>query len=248
MPGSQNSSFIPKHTPTKAERKKTPRQLFIGTLIVRILFFAVLIASVGAFAYERRLSNQLDIEIAAFKAAVGSYEADEVRLQEVLNTDKRLAQAADKLSTSISALALLRAFESATINTVQISSLNLIRTIDEGIKVEAEILTDSFDSVLFQRSILQENEVLKNVALSDVTVTTIQPDDIESGDVRSGITFTAEINVEPEVIPFVPSETQAILTRPSTSGVAPAVEVGISGGGEVVSPEPEVEPSNQSGI
>jgi len=214
MPGSSNTSFIPKHTPTKAERKSTPRQLFLGTLLVRILFFAVLIASVGTFAYDRRVTNQLATEVAAFKAATQFFEADEQRLQAVLNIDKRLMQANDRITKSASFLTILTNFEAATIQAAQINTLNITRESDSAIVADALIKTNTFDSVLFQRIQLQDNDVLKVVELKDVAIVN---EDLPGGAVSgrvSGIDFNAIFEISPSMVSVVPRQTQPQVVAP----------------------------------
>lgn len=216
MPGSQNTSFIPKQNAARVERKNTPRQLFIGTILVRVLFFAVLIASVGAFAYDRRVQGQLAAEVTAFKNATGSFEADEQRLQTVLSIDRRLVQANQRIRNSASVLTVLTALEAATVQSAQIESLTITREDETTILAEATVKTDSFDSVLFQRNILESNEVLKGVALQDVSI--INDAEAEEGasvGTVEAISFRAEFAINQSSIPVVPRQTVPQTTAPA---------------------------------
>jgi hypothetical protein len=206
------------------------------------LFFAVLIASVGAFAYDRRLSSQLAQQVEAFRAATLSFDADEERLQRVLSIDRRLVQVNDRLQNSASMSALLTALEATTLQSAQVESFNMTRENDDSIMLELSVLTDTFDSVLFQRSVLEDNDVLKTFELSDVTVVN---GDLESATVSnaalavSAITFRATFEIEPETISVVPTRQQLLLP------VAPSVpEVATP----VVTDETPVTPEVQLGI
>jgi hypothetical protein len=226
MPGSQNTSFIPKHTPSQTERKNSPRQLFIGTLIVRVGFFAVLIASIGVFAYERRLEKQLGQEVSNFNQAASSFEVDEAKLQAVVSMDKRLIQANNRLKSSVSIVALLRALEVSTIETVQIKSLELTRENDATILLAAEIDTDTFDSVIFQRAVLEGSEVLGAAEIQDVTIQNLGPiDDTRDISDSVGISFNAEIAIAPKTIAPQLTQDQVFTTpssAPAPAAVAPA--------------------------
>ena len=209
MPGSPNTSFIPKHTPNKIERKNTPRQLFIGIIIVRVLFFAVLIASIGVFAFERKLASDLDKEVIAFKAATASFESDEEKLQEVISLDNRLAQANDRFSKSISLEAIFKALEKATVAAAQIRSLDIKKESDTELTVNAEIITDTFDSVIFQRTMFESSEVLAVTEFEDVKIeregidAEVTPGNLSISTGNSSVVFNAKVKINPGTIPAV---------------------------------------------
>ncbi len=221
MPGSPNTSFIPKHTTNKIDRKNTPRQLFIGTIIVRVLFFAVLIASVGVFAYERKLSNELTKVIEVFTVTSNSFEADEEKLLQVISFDQRLAQVNDRFRKSFSLEALFKALEIATVSTVQIRELSINRESDSVLIIEADIETDSFDSVIFQRSVFENNQILAVTEFTDVKIdrndSDVEPTpgnlSINTG--NSFVVFNAKIKVDPSIIPAVVVSGQGQLSAPT---------------------------------
>ncbi len=207
-----STSFIPKHTPNKTERKSSPKQVYFGTLLVQILFFAVIIATIGVFIYERKLSADLAEEVDSFKSAATTYVADTERLEQVLSMDKRLLQASDLLKSSVSVASLLKAIEVATIETVQLVSFELSREAVEEITLTAGVKTNNFDSTMFQRSIFEDNDILSNTDLEDVTIqTTIEK---REGEQREGeqeevkledsyIEFNAIIKIDPTDVPAV---------------------------------------------
>ncbi|MEZ4195394.1 MAG: hypothetical protein R3B53_03330 [Candidatus Paceibacterota bacterium] len=206
MPGSRDTSFIPKHTTGKTEKSKIPRQLFLGTILVRVLFFSVMIATAGVFFYERKLSQELAVEIGSFRDATKSFEADEEKLQTVLAMDKKLAQASDRFYNGISVASILKAIEVSTIATTRIENLDISRESDLELALEAKILTDSFDSVLFQRSILEQSETLKSVELEDVSISIAsQPSGTPGAIVRSSgskeVSFSMLVDLDPTSVP-----------------------------------------------
>lgn len=207
MPGSKDTSFIPKHTTNNTERRKTPRQLFIGTIFVRVLFFSVLIATVGVFFYERKLGAELAVEVNSFREATKSFEADEERLQTVLAMDKKLIQTSDRLNNSISILTLLKAIESSTISTTKLNRLEIVRKSDSELILNTDITTDSFDSVMFQRTILKETEALSSLNIKDVSIVDLP--DLKEGESAKNqknsnskeLSFKLEIEIDPSLVP-----------------------------------------------
>ncbi len=238
MPGSSNTSFIPKHTPNKAERKGSPRQMFLGTLLVRVLFFAVLIAAVGTFFYERSLRSQLDSEMFKFTTAASSYDSDAEKLATVVSMDNRLKQAAEIFAYNVSTLAIFEALEGATIASAQFTSVDVTREKPEEIIVVANVRTNTFDSTLFQRSIFSDTDILAETELADVT---IEGTSSEGEENETNIVFKATMTINPEDIPalltrdatFVPVDTgesrEALNVPTSASATEPVeLEVGFS--------------------
>jgi hypothetical protein len=219
MPGSPNTSFIPKHTSNKAERKNTPRQLFIGTIIVRIFFFATLIASVGVFAFERKLSSDLAKEVDAFKAVTQAFTSEEEKVQTILSLDKRLIQANNRFNNSLSMVAILDTLDKTTLRTVELDGLEIEKKNDTEISMVAEVVTDTFDSVIFQRSVYEADETFLVTEFEDVTVnqegssdSPTTPGNLSINTGGTGdptITFKATISINHELIPVV-------MDRPAT--------------------------------
>lgn len=234
MPGSSNTSFIPKHAPSKAERKSSPRQLFLGTLLVRILFFAVLFAAAGTFFYERRLNNQLTVEVVNFNTAAGVYDADADKLKTVLTMANRLRQAREVFTYNVPTSAIFEALEKATVANAQLTAVSIGREKPQEILLEANIKADTFDSTLFQRSIFTDNELLTSAFLEDVTLEGVA----EEGEDMVGstdIVFKATVTIDPEDIPalltkdavFIPVETEVVEQSVTTSGDASTTEAAV---------------------
>jgi hypothetical protein len=200
MPGSSSTSFIPKHTPNKPERRSSPRQVFFGTLLVRILFISVLIAALGVFLYLRKLDNELRVEIDNFTNVASSYEADKEKLNAILLMDERLVLANKLLKQSVSLNALLSALERSVIGTVQLSSFAFVQLDPDTLNLSVSVQTDSFDSTIFQRSIFEENEVLGMAEIEDVAV--FIPTESDLGR-EEGVTFNTFIEIDPALIPAV---------------------------------------------
>lgn len=207
MPDLSNNSFIPKRGPSKLKQKEVSRQVYIFTYISYILMFATLLATGGVFLYGQYVERQLDDEIAALNAEISGFsEADMAR---VTDFDERLKQASGRLDTSVSLVALMEAIELATIDTVQVISLNMDREFDEKYILNGVVQTDSFDSTIFQREIYERDEVISSVIISGVQTATLPATGGSDTQIqaRPVVSFNAELEVPISAIPFEPNRT-----------------------------------------
>lgn len=206
MPGpSNNSSFIPKRNPVKQKRGQPSRRIYIFTIISYVALFATLLAAGGTFFYEQYIENQLNREIEALNTEISSFS--EANMQKVLEFDRRVSQATDRLDNSVSVASLLEALESATIDTVQLQSLTLSRVADESFDLSARVITDSFDSTIFQRGVFERNQVITAVEIGNVSTGDSLPSDA-GGESRSVLSFDASLTVPLSAVPYVVSRVQ----------------------------------------
>lgn len=167
--------------------------------------------------------NQLRTEIASFQDAAKGYETDAAKLELVTSTDKRLHQAKYILDNSFSVYSLLTAIENATINTAQLTALELNYTNEEEIEVSASVATESFDSALFQRSVFLSKSILESTDIEDVQ---IEPEEGGFIDINTPtITFVAAIKVDPQSIKTRVISDPAFIPTANTQPVEPEVGV-----------------------
>lgn len=241
MPGSLNTSFIPKHNPSnKPARNSSPKQVFIGTFLVRVLFFAVLIAAAAIFFYQRHLNGQLKEAVDRFKAATDTYQTDTEKLQTITSMDKRLSQANNLLQNSVAVSSLLKSLEQTTAEPIQFTALEYSHVEKGKLALEAEILTDGFNPIMFQRSLFTSGELFQDTTLEDVTIETNLNATNDQKGVRpeatlsksNQIKFKAIINIDPKSVktivntPFIPvgsatsESSSSIETASSTSDIS----------------------------
>ncbi len=207
MPESANTSFIPKRNPNKSVRRDAPRPIFIGTLIVRVFFFAVLIATLGVFAYEKKLNKDRDAEILALNNAIALFKEEDMRL--LLDEDNRLFQASNRLKHTASIAAIFDSLELATLGPVGIQSMDLKRVDDTKIAIKTEMEAKTFDAVLFQRGVFEKDERLMVDRVGDLKLN-YPNQQSQSGNLISrdiSIVFNTELSVPTNLIPH--------LTKPS---------------------------------
>jgi len=207
MPDSNNSSFIPKAGPVGHRRSSATKQVYIFTLISYILIFATLIASGGTFLLKKNKEKLLN------EAHVKLYQDisifDDAKFQEVINFDRHLKQAKNRIDNSVSVVAIFDALEASTIDTVKIESLSLERELDDKIILSATINTDSFDSTLFQRQVYGTNDVVEAPVITgfdtsgiDSLSTENSTDNDEKVDTGAKVTFETTLEVPLLSIPY----------------------------------------------
>ncbi len=210
MPGSSNNaSFIPKRGTATRRNKSRGSRVYLLTIVSYVLIIASLIASAAIFFYERHVTKQLQQEISGMNTEVNDFKQS--KLEQVQEFDQRLKRAKKRLDHSVSLTSIFDALEDATIRTVQLKSLNLLRDGDERIVLEAEVETDTFDSSLFQRGIFERNEIIKEVELQDVSIGTNEEGDSEDEEtfsVSKNVIFIAYLSVPIEEVPYTPSDGQ----------------------------------------
>lgn len=209
MPGSSNASFIPKRTSGQRERQTARRQVYVGTFIVRILFFAALIAVASVYAYESKLNSDLNKEIAALGSAINSF--NEAEMQRVTSADLRLAQIKYRLDHTVSMLSVLNAIEGSTVASAQVSQLSIKRTNDKTLELESLMKTPSFDTALFQKGILEGSETL---SVSNIEDLVLEQSESATGDlVDTKVIFNAILSIDTELVPHA-APTSTLMIAP----------------------------------
>lgn len=242
MPDSSSTSFIPKKSPAQNEKRIGKRKVYIGTLIVRILFFAALAGSAGVYLYGQKLQSNLEDKVSSLNTAIEKF--DEEKMDEVLSFNARLSLVNDRLRHTASIVKLLSALENSTVGSVKINQLSVVRNQDKDFTLEATILTDSFNAALFQREVFnKENELLVVSDIKELTLQTTPPaeeifldiDGAGTGDLT--VAFVATISIDREKIPHGNNFPEAgIFSQPQS---LPAAETSVNIIDEVLSSGPE---------
>lgn len=205
MPGSSDASFIPKRGGPRRSKKVRSNRVYILTIVSYVLLFATLLAAGGTFLYHRYLDTQLENAVAALSQEIRSFQ--QADMEQVQAFDLRLRQANQRLNNSVSVVSIFEAIEAATINTVRLANLSLSREVDEQFVVEAEVVTDNFDSSLFQRGVYERNdEVVQSIRFESLQLNSVNSDPNQVFQTNEEtVTFQATLEVPLGAIPFVPS-------------------------------------------
>ena len=212
-------SFIPKQNPVKIAQRGATRQVYIFTIISYVLLIAALLAAAGVYLYDRYSKRVLSNEVQNLSTAIASFNQDD--MDRVIELDERLRAAENQIKARVSLRAVLMVLENATIDTVQFSNLDLSRTTDNEIEVKANINTDSFDSVLFQRRIYEAASDIASVKVRDVKMNFAKDGDTNTtAEKSSTVNFSATFAVNDDAVRVDPV-TAGVPTSPAAA-VSPA--------------------------
>jgi hypothetical protein len=228
MPGSSNTSFIPKKTGVQHDRQTAVRQVYVGTLIVRILFVASLLAVAGVYGYQYKLKNDLDAQVVALNTAIASF--NDAEMQRVVSVDKRLSQVSRIMAHTLSVSALLKTIEDSTTASVRITQLSVTRDGNDTVEIESELDTASFDSALFQKNILEKSERLSVIEITDLLFKNPDSDTESTQSMvepakEKTVSFKAKLAIAIDKIPHTKSSQSIDISSPDPLLVAPATAV-----------------------
>ncbi len=199
MPEAPNTSFIPKQSPVRRQQQVGSRQVHLFSLFSYGAFFIALALTAGSFFFERHTEKQLGAKVEELNQAIGGF--NEADMNQVREFNARLVQTRDRLESGVSVAAIFEALEDATVQSVSFDSLTLTRPDDAGVVVEAQMMTNSFDSSLFQRGVLERSPVVESVLVEDLSLE--QATETTAG----GVSFVAKINIPASVVPNTPAGT-----------------------------------------
>lgn len=174
-------SFIPKQPTTGKVKKRQVRKIYVLAYLSYVMFFGVLIASVGIFFYEISTRAQLEDEkenLVALKSTFSNSDFERVK-----SLEKQLQQADTLLNRHVSVVSIFEALESATLSSVLLSDFSLSRETGDVTMVLAAN-TDDFNSVLFQREMYEKNSILDGLIFSEPEMVV--------ANINEGISVTSE--------------------------------------------------------
>lgn len=207
MPGSSSSSFIPKRDPQQQNRRDPRRQIYVGTFVIRVLFFAVIVSAVLVFFYERQLKIANNAEIVALDTAIASF--NEAEMQRVINLHNKLRQVRERLLYSASVVSIFDAIEGSITESNYVTKMSLERADEGSFEVDLTVQAKDFNAVLFQEEILKDSQVLSVQQIDELSIQSpaaeAESEEVVTIDAPPGtITFNLLMAVDPTSIPHTP--------------------------------------------
>jgi len=171
MPDPSNSSFIPKRGPAKKNHSAASKRIYLFTVVSYVMLFSSLLATGGVYFYKEMMQDAFDEEVALLDKEIRTF--NKADMDRVLDFDNRIRQAKSRFDVSVSLATVFSAIESATAQTAKINSLTIEREEDTRLLVRGEMITDSFDSTIFQRRAFQDNGVISTVEIADINAANV---------------------------------------------------------------------------
>jgi hypothetical protein len=203
MPGSSNNnnaSFIPKRNTVSRERRGNKRQVYVGTILVRIAFIAVLLSVAAIFFYKNNLQKNLDAEVVGLSQALEAF--NEADLQRVQLIDTKLKEVSTLMAHTVSTKTILEAVEASTLGSAQIVNFDMDRTGRETINISAQIEAPSFDAVVFQKQVYGKDNILTLETLKEISIESSEATGVETSEINK-LGFSATLLVDAEEVPHL---------------------------------------------
>jgi hypothetical protein len=205
----QQSSFIPKRGTKRTTRRKPKRQVFLFTIFAYSVTFAALLASGASYLYKNYTTSVLENEVVALNAEINTFSVSDLSIVSEFNLT--LQRAADRLGSTASIVSLLDAIDSATVEPAQITQFSVDRSGDQEMVLVASIASQSFDSALFQRKILNtDDRLFSDVLIEDVVLSIAGADDntddtaenIQLIQIDQPVSYTVTLRVPIDSLPY----------------------------------------------
>ena len=197
MPGAQQGpSFIPKRTPTKHKRVRGPRRMYVFSIIAYILIFGAVLTAAGVFIYKLQVEAQMVERQKTLAEAVDNFSQSDLEM--VKEFEQRLHFANQRMRHHYAETRLLNFFERVTAEPVQIDQLAVVRVDDELFEVNGTVVTNTFNSTIFQREVMADESLVNAVFTESAKLTNLEGDDSD----RSAPTVSPSNTDEAETVEF----------------------------------------------
>ena len=167
----ETGSFIPKQSNQKVTNRRTKKRIYLLGYISYVLFFGTLLAVAGMFAYELQLNSSLDRQKGLLAEERSSFSQSDI--ERVREFEQRLLAADLILNQHVAVSRVFDALELVTISPVSFSAFTIdLVDADGGLplyELALSGMTESFNDLLFQRSVLNSDPTLETALIKGVT-------------------------------------------------------------------------------
>ncbi|MFM2414338.1 MAG: hypothetical protein RI911_31 [Candidatus Parcubacteria bacterium] len=186
-----NSSFIP----TKISLADRPREEYGSDafdVIVLLGVIALVVAgtlSAGVFLYKQFLTNDLTAKREQLNKAKEAFQPELVR--DLSRLDERISIAEGLLQSHLAPSAFFDVLQQVTLKSIEYKSFDYTFTPPDKLHVKIDGKAASVNGIAYQERVMSDHPAIKNPVF---TVGAIGKD---------GITFTAELDIDPDAVNFV---------------------------------------------
>ena len=217
MDTTHQSSFIPKK-PSSGGTFSQSGGLF--PFITNTIFTITIIASIGVFAYDKYLQNNISAMDSRLNAARTELQPETIK--QLVKSDKRITAAGEIVNNHVTLSSFFELIQKLTLQGVRFTSFSYGPGVNNSTAIILKGYARTYATVALQAKIFSENENFANPLFSDLDLN-------EKGDVvfcmRTGInpkiiSYTAQLEAQnqPAVIPT--QNTQTVPT-PQTASTTP---------------------------
>jgi hypothetical protein len=205
MINSQGTSFIPQRPSKGKANTRRVRKIYVLSFVSYIMFFGSVLAAVGVFFLNFSLDSQLERQKQLLAAERDQFNQGEI--ESIRDLEKRIELAQERLNNHVSVLSVLQALEQSAVQSIKYMKFSYKRLNDMAPIVTLSGDTDRFNSVLFQREVLESNPVLAGSTFTEVGMVSKELENPPF--LQKVVAFTFEKEIEKELIGYTPREAGA---------------------------------------
>ncbi len=206
MINSQGTSFIPQRPSKGKVNTRRVRKIYVLSYISYILFFGAVLAACGVFFLNLSLDAQLEKQKELLSAERDQFNQGEI--ESIRELEKRINLAQERLDNHISVFSILEALEKSAVQSILYVQFDYKRLNDGAPVITFVGNTDRFDSVLFQREMLESNPVLADSTFSEVAMNSRELENPPF--TQKVVSFTFEKEVEEDLVRYTPREVNIV--------------------------------------
>ena len=184
------TSFIPKK-PLTEDRVVRERPVSVVTFFATVIFFATLVAGVGAYGYQVVLAKKVKDMAVSLDKAKGAFEPSLLSDLEVL--DRRINASQEILSNHIAVSPIFQSLQELTLKNVRFTKFSYEVSRESGITVKMSGLSPNYSyiTLALQSDVFVQNKYIKNPVFSNLNL-----------DEKGNVTFDLTFSVDPSFVKY----------------------------------------------
>lgn len=198
----QGTSFIPQRPTAGKTKHRGVRKIYILAYVSYVLFFGSAIAAAGTFFFTLTVDAQLEYQRGLLAAEKDRFSESDI--ESVRELEERMSIAEDRMNKHISVLSIFEALEQSALQAIRFTSFVYERPNDNAPLVTWTGSAEKFNTIIFQREILEQNPILAGAKFDEVSLVTKEIDEegvVTDAPARS-LTFMLSKEIEQSLIPY----------------------------------------------
>ncbi|MEM9336377.1 MAG: hypothetical protein AAGA35_00790 [Patescibacteria group bacterium] len=201
MADGPGASFIPTRNPVKRSRKKNVSRVYVFSYVAYVLIFAAVLSAAGVFIYKLQLQASLVEKQKSLSTLIDSFSQSDLEM--VKEFEHRLNFAGDRMDNHLATSQIFRLLEEAVVASVEIKDIQVTRDGDEEINVTASVVTDTYNSTIFQRDTFIDEDAFVAQFVGNVArkTETDETDTLNTGE--EVIEAVVSLNLDSQAIAYI---------------------------------------------
>jgi hypothetical protein len=215
----QGTSFIPQRQTQRKQKNHGVRKIYILAYVSYVLFFGTVFAAGGTFFYKYTLDSQLENKKS--ELATERTNFNQADIESVRELSDRIYIAKEKMDGHVSVLSIFEALENSSSQALTFRKFSYKRPEEAVPLVTLTGEASNFNSLLFQREVLDLNPVFSGADFAEVALNLVTDENQDSNaEPYPLVTFEISKDIDPSLIGYIPRvSTESIVEQSDTQTV-----------------------------